>query len=244
MALWAAALLFYWRAVAQRRRRYWYALRRRGGVSALITTEVALDPARRAGPVHGDDRARPRALDTFEAWIAAAAVTGMVFVHFVLLERAGVALTPAIERLRIAGIARRQYVGLAAAPWRAHPRPCRPGRCWWCWRSAGRARGLAPAPAIARAPVAPFAVTFVKTFALRAGFAGDDRCGARSAMRCRSAARRRFWCSPGSPSSSLAGNSIELHHQRILGFGLGRPPGGARDLGAGRDRAVAVDDRH
>src|SRR5580693_9162016 len=45
------------------------------------------------------------AAQTFEAWIAWAIVAGMVYVHFEFLERAGFALKPTLERLRIAGAA-------------------------------------------------------------------------------------------------------------------------------------------
>src|SRR6185437_2813682 len=45
------------------------------------------------------------AAQTFEAWIAWAVVAGMVYVYFEFLERAGFALKPTVDRLRIAGAA-------------------------------------------------------------------------------------------------------------------------------------------
>jgi hypothetical protein len=160
MALWAATLLFYWRAVAQRRRQYWYAL---AGAAAclLITTDVALILLGVLVLFTAMTKRGRAAADTFEAWVAAAAVAGMVFVHFVLLERAGVTLAPTMGRLRIAGIAGDE------SPATTPRRGCGSSACSssrmpaslssWRWRLAGRAPALLrrrplPAPRSRRSP--------------------------------------------------------------------------------------------
>ena len=215
MALWAATLLFYWRAVAQRRRQYWYAL---AGAAAclLITTDVALILLGVLVLFTAMTKRGRAAADTFEAWVAAAAVAGMVFVHSVLLERAGFTLAPAIDRLRIAGIAgdnTAAWLRLIGVLILAHA-----GLVVLVALAIGWPRTrFAPAPAIARAPVAPFAVTFVKTLAVLpvllttivvvlAGFSLP--IGEAVPLLVLS----------GLAVIVVAGNSIELHHQRFLGL--------------------------
>ena len=214
-ALWAATLLFYWRAVAQRRRQYWYAL---AGVAAclLITTDVALILLGVLVLFTAMTKRGRVAADTFEAWVAAAAVAGMVFVHFVLLERAGFTLAPTMDRLRIAGIAgdnTAAWLRLVGALILAHA-----GLVVLVALAIGWPRTrFAPAPAIARAPVAPFAVTFVKALAVLpvllttivvvlAGFSLP--IGEAVPLLVLS----------GLAVIVVAGNSIELHHQRFLGL--------------------------
>jgi 4-amino-4-deoxy-L-arabinose transferase-like glycosyltransferase len=215
MALWAAALLFYWRAVAQERRQYWYAF---AGAAAclLITSEIALIPLAVLVVFTALTERGRGAADTFEAWIATAAVAGMVFVHFVLLERAGFTPAPAIDRLRVAAIAGENAVALLRLLGLlivAHA-----GLILLVALAFGWPRtGVAPAPAISRPPVAPFAVTFVKTFAVApalltmivavlAGF-GLPIGGAAPLV-----------VLSGLAVIVIAGNSIELHHQRGLGL--------------------------
>jgi hypothetical protein len=215
MALWSATLLFYWRAVAQRRRQYWYAL---AGAAAclLITTEVALILLGVLALFTAMTERGRAAADTFEAWVAAAAVVGMVFVHFVLLQRAGFTLAPTMDRLRIAGSA-----GDNAAAWLlllgalivAHAGLVLLVALAFGWP---RTR-FAPAPAIARAPVAPFAVTFVKALAIVpillttivVVLAGISLPIGEAAP---------LLVLSGLAVVVIAGDSIELHHQRVLGL--------------------------
>jgi len=156
------------------------------------------------------------AADTFEAWVAAAALVGMVFVHFVLLERAGFTLAPAIDRLRLAGIAGTNTVAwlrLLGALVIVHT-----GLIVLVALAFGWPRtGLAPAPVIARMPAAPFAVTFVKTFAFVPALL-TTIVVVLAGMRLPLSGAAPLLVLSGLAVVILAGNSIELHHQRILGM--------------------------
>jgi len=207
--------LFYWRAVAEKRRQYWYAL---VGAAALllITTEGALI-------LFGalvlftvmTERGRAAA-GTIEAWIAAAVLAVMVSVHFVLLERAGFNLSPTLARLRSAGMAGANttaWLWLIGALILAHA-----GLAVLVVLASGwpqNRSGLAPA--IVRRPVAPFTATFVKVFALVpallativAVLVGD---------RLPIGGVAPLLVFSGLAVVVAAGNSVELHHQRILGL--------------------------
>ena len=215
MALWAAVLLFYWRAVAQGRREYWYAL----AVAAallLMTTEGALILL---GVVILFTAATERgrvAVDTIEVWIAVTIIVAMVFVHFVLLEREGLlTLTPALERLRLAGVARANtaaWLRLLGALVLAHA-----GLAVLVVLAVGWPRTrLGPAPAIVRAPTAPFAVTFVKTFALVPALLATI-VAVLVGVPLPIGGTAPLLVLSGLGVVVAAGNSLELHHQRILG---------------------------
>jgi Dolichyl-phosphate-mannose-protein mannosyltransferase len=215
MALWAATLLLYWRAVAQRRQQYWYALAA-AAVCLLITTEIALILLGVLALFTAMTKRGRAAADTFEAWVAAAAVVGMVFVHFLLLERAGFTLAPAMGRLRIAGIAgdnTAAWLRLLGAIILAHS-----GLVVLVALAIGWPRTrFAPAPAIARAPVAPFAATFVTAFAvLPVLLTTSDAVLAGLSLPIGEAAP--LLVLSGLAVIVVAGNSIELHHQRFLGL--------------------------
>ena len=83
MALWAAVLLFYWRAVMEGRPGYWYALAGALGL-LLLTTDAALILLAAIvlfTALTGRGRA---AFNSMEAWMAAAVVAAMVLVHAIL----------------------------------------------------------------------------------------------------------------------------------------------------------------
>ena len=111
MALWAAMLLFYWRAVGEGRRHYWYAL---GGAAALllITTSGALILIAALALFTALSARGRAAAGAAEPWIAMAALIGVLCLHVFWLERAGTGLTPALGRLRGAGMA-----GANSAAW-------------------------------------------------------------------------------------------------------------------------------
>ena len=140
----------------------------------------------------------------------------MVFVHFVLLERAGFTLAPAIDRLRVAGIAAANtaaWLRLVGALVIAHT-----GLIVLVALAFGWPRtGLAPAPVIARTPVAPFAVTFVKTFAFVPALL-TTIVVVLAGMRLPLGGAAPLLVLSGLAVVIVAGNSIELHHQRILGL--------------------------
>ena len=215
MALWAAVLLFYWRAIGQKRREYWYAF---GGAAALllITSDAAFILVGALIVFTTITKRGRMAADTFEAWVAAAVLVGMMFVHFLLLERAGFALTPVLDRLRSAASA-----GANTAAW-----------LWLLGALIVAHAGLAvllvlakgwpgirtdPPPAIARAPVDPFAGSFVKAFALWPALLATIiavLAGARLPI----GGAAPLLVLSGLAVVIAAGDSIELRHPRILGF--------------------------
>ncbi len=215
MALWAAVLLFYWRAVGEGRRLYWYALA--GAASLLlITTGAALILLGALILFTAMTERGRKTADTFEAWIAAVASVAMLFVHVLLLERSGVDLMLPLERLRGAGVA-----GANTAAWLrllAVLVLAQSGLAVLVVLASGWPRiGVGPTPAIVRAPVASFAATFVKTFALIPALLATivavlvgDRAPIGGAA--------PLLVLSGLAIVIAAGNSIELYHQRILGF--------------------------
>ena len=108
-------------------------------------------------------------------------------------------------------------IGLAAAVCRARARPCRACHPAWCWQAAGRARAPLRRRRSRGAPVDPFAVTFVKVFALvPALLATIFAVVAGRALPIGGAAP--LVVLSGLAVVIAAGDSIELYHQRILGF--------------------------
>jgi dolichyl-phosphate-mannose-protein mannosyltransferase len=215
MPLWAATLLFYWRAVAQKRREYWYALSA-AGACLLITSEFALILVGVLVLFTALTRRGRACAETFEAWLAAAALTATVLVHCVVLERAGVTIAPAVERLRLADIAGANTIAwlrLLGALVVVHA-----GLVVLMVLAFGWPRtGFAPAPAIVRPPVAPFAITFVKTFAV-APILLATIVVVLAGMRLPVDAAAPFLVLSGLVIVLVTGDSIALHHQRILGL--------------------------
>ena len=214
MPLWAAAVLFYWRAVTEKRRAYWYAFAV-AVAGLLIATAYALVFVAVLILFTAASRRGRAAAQTFEAWIAWAAVAGMV-VHFEFLERAGFALKPAIERLRIAGAAAGNtevWFKLVGVLLLAHA-----GLIVLVALAFGWPRtGSAPAPVIARAPVTPSTLNFVKIF----GFGPvllTTIVAVLASFRLPIADAAPLLLLSGLVVVVFAGNSIELHHQRILGM--------------------------
>ena len=214
MALWAAVLLFYWRAVIEGRRRYWFAL---GSAAALLlfTTEAAF-VLLGALALFTAMTARGRAaLGAVDAWIVVVLLFFVVFVRLFWLERAG-DVTPLFERLhdaRMVGANTSAWLRLLGALILAHT-----GLAVMVVLASGRPRTRAtPAPAIGRLPVSPIAVTYVKTFALVPALLATiiavligDRAPVGGAA--------PLLVLSGLAVIVAAGDSITLHHQRILGY--------------------------
>jgi hypothetical protein len=213
--LWAATLLFYWRAVAQKRRPYWYALSA-AGACLLITSEFALILVGLLILFTVLTWRGRACAETFEAWMAAAALTATVLVHCAVLQRAGVTLGPSVERLRVAGIAGANTIAwlrLLGALVVVHA-----GLIVLMLLAFGWPRtGFAPAPAIVRPPVAPFAVTFVKTFAVVPVLLATIVV-VLAGMRLPIGDAAPLLVLSGLLVVLVAGDSIALHHQRTLGF--------------------------
>jgi hypothetical protein len=215
MPLWAATLLFFWRAVAEKRVRSWYAL---GGAGALLllTSDAALVLLGVLAVFTAMTRPGRAALDRIEARVTVLALTVVVFVHLFLLAHAGISLTPMLERLRrpenadaniaawlrLLGVLILVHGGLIVLAILASGWPRTPAD---------------PPPPIVRAPVVPFAITFVKTLAvwpilvatIIAVLAGD---------RLPIGGVAPVLVLSGLGVVVAAGDRIALHHARILGF--------------------------
>jgi hypothetical protein len=214
MALWAAVLLFYWRAVMEGRQRYWFAL---GAAMALIlfTTGAALVLLGALALFTAMTKRGRAALGTIDAWIVLALLTFAVFGHIFLLERAGT-VTPSLERLRDARAVEANtlaWLRLLAALILAHT-----GLAVMVVLASGWPRTRAnPAPAITRVPVPPVAVTYVRVSALVPALLATivavligDRTPIGGAA--------PLLVLSGLAVIVAAGDSIALHHQRILGY--------------------------
>ena len=174
------------------------------GALRLFTVFTAATPRARA------------ALNAKEPWIVIIVLAFFVFAHLIWLQSAGDSLKPALERLHDAAAAGQNtaaWLRLLGALVLAHT-----GLVILIILASGWPRTFGtPAPALARRPVAPEAVTFVKMFALvpallatiAAVFAGQ-------ALPIGGAAP--LVVLSGLAVVIIAGNSIELFHQRILGY--------------------------
>jgi hypothetical protein len=214
LPFWAATALFYWRAVAEKRTLSWYAFAA-AAAGLLVTAAYAL--VFMALPILftvASPRARAAA-QSFAALIAWAAVAGMVYVHVDVLAHAGFTLTPTIERLRLAGAAvgnAEAWFKLVGALILAHA-----GLIVLVALAVGWPRtGFAPAPAIARLPVPPSTLNFVRVFAIGPVLL-TTIVVVLANFRLPVAEAAPLLLFSGLAAVVFAGNSIELHHQRLLG---------------------------
>ena len=93
MALWAAVLLHYWRAVGERQRRSWYAL----GVAAallLLTSNAALILLGALVLFTAVTERGRAALNANEPWIVMITLAVFLFVHLLWLQGTGDNLSP------------------------------------------------------------------------------------------------------------------------------------------------------
>ncbi len=214
MALWAIVLLSYWRAVAEGQRRAWYVL----GVAAaliLLGSEAALILIGTLA-VFTVMTARGRAaLERIEPWIVAAVLVGFLFLHLLWLEGAADSLTPAIERLREAGSAgpnTAAWLRLLALLVLAHT-----GLAILVLLARGIPRGsTAPLPALTRPIVDRFAKTFVGTLAFVPALLSTIVAVVLARRAPIGGTAPLVVLSPLA-IVLLAGASIALYHQRILG---------------------------
>jgi hypothetical protein len=215
MALWAAALLFYWRAVFEERPRYWYAV---GATAALLllTSYTALLLLSAIVLFTAFSQRATAVISLVEAWVAAALFIAALFAHSLWLERAGFSLMPALARLL--------DVHLAV-----------PNISKWLWllatlilAHAGLAVllvlaqflpvvGGTHAPVIARAPVARSAATYVKVFALLPALLATVTAVLLD-IRLPIGAAAPLLVLSGLACIVVAGEQIKLRHQHILGF--------------------------
>src|ERR1700689_1673136 len=215
MALWAVVLLHYWRAVGQRQRRAWYAL----GVAAallLLTSNAALILlGALALFTAGTERGRA-ALNANEPWIVMIALAVFLFIHLLWLQGTGDSLSPALARLRDATASSQNtgaWLRLLSAVVLAHA-----GLAILVVLASGwPPTGDAPAPAIARLPIDPAAMTFVKVFALLPALLATIVAVLFGRTLPLGGAAPLVVLS-GLAIIIVAGDSIALFHQRILGY--------------------------
>jgi len=214
MALWSAVLLFYWRAVFEGRHRYWFAL---GAAAALLlfSTAGALILLGALGSFTAITQRGRAALNTIEAWITATILVFVLFVHLYWLERLG-GLKPVLARLLDTGLAAGNtsaWLRLLGMLIIAHA-----GLLVLVALASGWPRTrISPAPAILRTPADQSATSYVKLLALLpallativAVLIGDRQPVGGSAP---------LLLLSGLAVIVVCHDSIELRHQRILGF--------------------------
>ena len=215
MALWAVVLLHYWRAAIEHERRSWYAL----AVAAallLLTSDAALILLGALVVFTAVTQRGRAALDAIEAWVVALALVPFLFLHLVWLDGMGNGLIPALARLRDAALADANtaaWLRLLAALILAHV-----GLAILLVLAGGWPRVRAsPAPPLGRPPVDPFAVTYVKVFALAPGLLATIAAVLLGRALPAGGAAPLVVLS-GLALVIAAGDSIALYHQRILGF--------------------------
>jgi len=211
-ALWAVALLHYWRAVMQKETASWYAL---GAALALIllTSDAALvffGLIVLFTVLTARGRAAFRAV---EAWIVAGVLVVVIGVHLFWLMGDGVAV--ALTRLREAGAAAANtaaWLRLLGGLVLAHA-----GLAILVVRASGGPRFPAPAPEIARLPLDPLALRYVKVFALAPALLATI-AAVLFGQALPIGGFAPLLVLSGLAAIVAAGETIILHHQRILGF--------------------------
>ena len=215
MAVWSVALVAYWRAVGQGRKRAWYVFGAAAALLLLGTAAALILLGVLAAFTAATERGRA-ATETIEPWIVAVGLAGFLFLHLLWLQGAGNDVVAALERLRdaaAAGANTRLWLRLMIALALAHA-----GLAILLILAAGWPQVRAgPAPPLARVPVVPFAATFVKSLALwPALLATIVAVGIGQGLPIGGGAP--LVVLSGLAATVVAGDSIALHHQRVLGF--------------------------
>ncbi|MGA2944135.1 MAG: glycosyltransferase family 39 protein [Xanthobacteraceae bacterium] len=215
MALWALVLMFYWRAAMLRRRWCWYAF----GVAVallLLTSEAALILLGTLVLYIAVTKRGRATLSPVDPWIVGIALVPFLFVHLLWLMGMDISLAPAFDRLHDAAAGRDNtfsWLRLLAVLALAHA-----GLVILVVMASGWPRTSAnPAPTITRTPVGSDAVTFVKVIALVPAIMATIIAvllGQRTPV---------GGAAPLVVLSALAvivvaGDSIEVFHQRVLGY--------------------------
>ncbi len=215
MALWAAALLFYWRAAFEGQSRDWYAV---GATAALLllTSYSALVLLGVMILFTAFSRRVNVAINQIEAWVAAGLFLAGLFAYSVWLERADVGLISGLTRLREAEMAMvntSKWLWLLAALILAHAGLVVLLVLARFWPAPGGGR----APVILGSQVARSAATYVKIFAVVPALVativtvfldlGWPVGGAAPLL-----------VLSGLACIVVAGEQIELRHQYILGY--------------------------
>jgi len=215
MALWALVLLHYWQAVVQGNKRSWYVL---GTAAALIllTTDAALILLGTLVVFTALSERGRAALEATEPWIVAVALSFFLFLHLFWLDGVGDSLNSVLDRMRqadSAGDNTSAWLRLLIALTLAHA-----GLVILIVLAGGwpRSRAMA-APPLVRKPPDAFAATFVKILAMvPALFATIVAVMIGRAAPIGGAAP--LVVLSGLFVVMMAGDSIALYHERVLGF--------------------------
>jgi Dolichyl-phosphate-mannose-protein mannosyltransferase len=215
MALWAVALLHYWRPVMRGERRSWYVL----GVAAallLLTTDAALILLGSLAVFTAITERGRAAMQATEPWIVAVALAPFLFLHLLWLQGLNDTLMPAFDKLRetqAAGLNTSAWLRVLTALLLAHA-----GLAILIVLAGGWPRvRSSPALPIARSRVDAFAATYVRVFAfVPALLATIAAVIAGQALPVGGGAP--LVVLSGLAVVMIAGDSIALYHQRILGF--------------------------
>jgi Dolichyl-phosphate-mannose-protein mannosyltransferase len=218
MALWAVTLLHYWQAVVQGNTRSWYVA---GAAAALIllTSDAALVLLGTLVAFTVLTERGRAALQATEPWSVAVALVVFLFVHLLWLEGIADGLGPMLQTLRRAAAAGDNTVAwlrILIALALAHA-----GLAILVVLALGWPRSRAtPSPPLQRQPVDAFAGTFVKVLAIIPALLTT----AIAVLIGRPApigGAAPLVVLSGLAVVMVAGDSIALYHQRVLGFAWG-----------------------
>jgi len=215
MALWAVTLLHYWRAVVQGHTRSWYIA---GAAAALIflSSDAALILLGTLVAFTVLTERGRAALQSTEPWIVAVALVFFLFVHLLWLEGIGDGFVPILQTLRRAASAGDNTVAwlrILIALALAHT-----GLVILVVLALGWPRSRAmPAPPVQRQPVDAFARTFVKVLLIVPALLATVIAVLIGRSTPVGGAAPLVVLS-GLAVVMLAGDSIALYHQRVLGF--------------------------
>ncbi len=215
MALWAIALLHFWRAVALKRTRSWYVFGVAGALLLLASSAALILLGGIILFAAATTRGRA-ALERLEPWIVALGARAVPVSASSLDSRARRCADAACSEAPRSASRNRQSRALAEASLRFVPCACRshhsrrPGR-----RLATGADDVAPP--LARRPIEPAAKTFVKLFALAPALLATIIAVIIGQTVPIGGAAPLLVLS-GLGIVIAAGDSIALYHQRVLGF--------------------------
>lgn len=218
MALWALVLLLYWQAAMLGQRRSWYWL----GIAAallLMTSDGALILLGTLVVfIAATDRGRAT-LNGVAPWLVGIVLSVFLFLHLLWLMGTGHSLASSAARLHDAAAGRDNtlaWLRLLAVLVLAHA-----GVAILVVLASGWPRNFSnPAPVIARAPAAVFAASFVKVFALVPALVATIVAVLLNLPAPLGGAAPLVVLS-GLAVVMAAGESIEIFHQRVVGFAWG-----------------------
>jgi len=215
MALWAVALLHYWRAVVEKRQRSWYVF---GAAAAfiLLSSDAALLLLGQLALFTALSTRGRAALGGFEPWIVTVVLIVVLFVHLLWLEGTADFLAPVFTRLRGANMGEGNtaaWLRLLGALAIAHA-----GLAILVMLASGWPRSYSPpAPALKRAPVDASAVSFMKFLALPPLLLATT-VAVLLGLRLPIGGAAPLVVLSALAVIVAAGDSIELYHQRVLGY--------------------------